>query len=193
MKHENSNCKSSCCYIHQKNLVNNCEFVISQNVIWSNITKSDVIWPAVISLQSCHIGEDDEGGDQEGEEPSFEVRQTEMVWGDQGRGDRGVSGEATPQAVTPRHHTRHSPPPQLFFSLPVFFSCSLTPLVDFLLWWTDLCMPLLDSCPSVGSMLRTQFVLFFLNCMTWVQRDGAAKDNKMKPRSKQTTESLLGV
>ncbi|CAG5999078.1 unnamed protein product [Menidia menidia] len=28
--------------------------------------------------QSCHIGEEDEGGEQEGEEPSFEVRQTEM-------------------------------------------------------------------------------------------------------------------
>ncbi|MEQ2174508.1 hypothetical protein GOODEAATRI_008688, partial [Goodea atripinnis] len=40
-------------------------------------------------LSSCHIGEEDEGGELEGEEPSFEVRQTEMVWGDQGRGDRG--------------------------------------------------------------------------------------------------------
>lgn len=29
--------------------------------------------------------------------------------------------------------------------------------------------------------------------MTWVQRDGPTKDNKMKPRSKQTTESLQAV
>uniref|UniRef100_A0A3Q2Z7H8 Ryanodine receptor 1 n=1 Tax=Hippocampus comes TaxID=109280 RepID=A0A3Q2Z7H8_HIPCM len=33
---------------------------------------------ADIMAKSCHIGEDDEGGEQEGEEPSFEVRQTEM-------------------------------------------------------------------------------------------------------------------
>lgn len=66
--------------------------------------------PDLLSIlhQSCHIGEEDEGGEQEGEEPSFEVRQTEMVWGDQGRGDRGVSREATPHALSDHTVTSHS-------------------------------------------------------------------------------------
>ncbi|GAA6079867.1 uncharacterized, partial [Tachysurus ichikawai] len=48
---------------------------------------------------SCHIGEEARGGEEEeegGEEPSFEVRQNEMVWGVQG-------GLAPPErAVKPR-------------------------------------------------------------------------------------------
>lgn len=121
-------------------------------------------WLGVISLQSCHIGEEDEGGEQEGEEPSFEVRQTEMVWGDQGKGHRGVSGEATPHAVTtPGHHTRHTPPPCYnisFLSLPVFShfltqtSCLFPAMVD----WPVHAFAGLRS--TVGSMLRTLFVLF---------------------------------
>lgn len=78
--------------------------------------------------------------------------------GDQGKGHRGVSGEATPHAVTtPGHHTRHTPPPQhfSFISSCRFVTTSLKPLFYFLLWWTDLCMPLLDS--TVESMLRTCF------------------------------------
>lgn len=155
--------------------------------IWYYLVLSP--WLGVFSLQSCHIGEEDEGGEQEGEEPSFEVRQTEMVWGDQGKGHRGVSGEATPHAVTtPGHHTRHTPPhphtllQHFFFYLSLsFLTSSLKPVVYFLLWWTDLCMPLLaqqsDQCYGL-------FLFYLLPCMTWVQRDGAAKDNKMKPRFK---------
>jgi len=79
-------------------------------------------WLSVIFLQSCHIGEEDEGGEQEGEEPSFEVRQTEMVWGDQGRGDRGVSGEATPPALSDHTMTSHSAhPPHLTLATAYLF------------------------------------------------------------------------
>lgn len=88
----------------------------------------------VVSLQSCHIGEEDEGGEEEGEEPAFEVRQTEMVWGDQGKGTRGVSGAGTPQSLsdhTKPPHPAHSPPLPHAPSLPVSFSPSLTPLVSF--------------------------------------------------------------
>lgn len=46
-----------------------------------------------VSHQSCHIGEEDEGGEQEGEEPSFEVRQTEMVWGGTRGGETGESAD----------------------------------------------------------------------------------------------------
>lgn len=88
---------------------------------------------SVCCLQSCHIGEEDEGGEQEGEEPSFEVRQTEMVWGDQGKGGRGVSGEAAPHALsdyTMTSHSAHPPHPTLatflFFSLSVFLSLTHT-------------------------------------------------------------------
>lgn len=75
--------------------------------------------------QSCHIGEEDEGGDQEGEEPSFEVRQTEMVWGDQGRGHRGVGEDAAPRPPsdhTVTSHPAHPPHPTLstaYLSFPV--------------------------------------------------------------------------
>lgn len=80
--------------------------------------------------------------------------------GDQGKGHRGVSGEATPHAVTTlRHHTRHPPHPNIsLFISSCLFVTSFTPLFNFLLWWTDLCMPLLDS--KGGSMLQTVFVLF---------------------------------
>lgn len=57
----------------------------------------------VVSLQSCHLGEDDEGGEQDGEEPSFEVRQTEMVWGDQGKGWQGRQWRSS----SPRHQYPH--------------------------------------------------------------------------------------
>lgn len=116
--------------------------------------------------------------------------------GTRGRGHRGVSGEAAPHAViTPGHHTQHTPPnPPLlqhfsFFLFLSFLTSSLTPLVYFLLWWTDLCMPLLDSIHQSYQCCGLN-LFYLLNCMTWVQRDGAAKDDKMKPRSKQTTESL---
>lgn len=107
--------------------------------------------------------------------------------GTRGRGHRGVSGEAAPHAViTPGHHTQHTPPnPPLlqhfsFFLFLSFLTSSLTPLVYFLLWWTDLCMPLLDS--SHQSYQCCGLNLFYLlNCMTWVQRDGAAKDDKWNP------------
>ncbi len=48
-----------------------------------------------LSAQSCHIGEEDEGGEEGGEEPSFEVQQTEMVWGGPGAGAMGVSGASS--------------------------------------------------------------------------------------------------
>lgn len=113
-----------------------------------------------ISLQSCHIGEEDEGGEQEGEEPSFEVRQTEMVWGTRGR-DTGESAEKQLPMQWPHHDITPGTPPHPNISLFIS-SCpiatSFTPLFNFLLWWTDLCMPLLDS--KGGSMLQTVFVLF---------------------------------
>lgn len=63
------------------------------------------------SLQSCHIGEEDEGGEQEGEEPSFEVRQTEMVWGDQGKGTQGSQQRSSsPRNDHTRTHTGTPPP-----------------------------------------------------------------------------------
>ena len=121
------------------------------------------LWPAVVSPQSCHIGEEDEGGEQEGEEPSFEVRQTEMVWGDQGMGDRGVSGEATPHQWPHHDITLAHPPlqPQRFspYSLPVVSLVHSHHLSIFLLWWTDLCMPLLDS--GLQSDRRCRLNLFY--------------------------------
>lgn len=135
-------------------------------VIWCDLVLSP--WLAVVSLQSCHIGEEDEGGEQEGEEPSFEVRQTEMVWGDQGKGDRGLSGEATPHALsdhTMTSHSAHPPTPPtlattflffLFLSLLSFThtTCLFRAMVD---WPVHAFAGL---CPPVGTMLRTQFVLF---------------------------------
>lgn len=117
--------------------------------------------------------------------------------GGPGEGDTGESAEK--QLPTQWSHqgiTLSTPPPNppllqhfSFFLFLSFLTSSLTPLVYFLLWWTDLCMPLLDS--SHQSYQCCELNLFYLlNCMTWVQRDGAAKDDKMKPRSKQTTESL---
>ena len=119
-----------------------------------------------------------------------------MVWGDQGKGTQGRQRRSSsPRSDHTRaSHSAHPPNPTLlqhfsFFLFLSFLTSSLTPLVYFLLWWTDLCMPLLDS--SHQSYQCWGLNLFYLlNCMTWVQRDGAAKDDKMKPRSKQTTESL---
>lgn len=54
-----------------------------------------------LSVQSCHIGEEDEGGEEGGEEPSFEVRQTEMVWGGLGL---GPWESAEPAATAPATH-----------------------------------------------------------------------------------------
>lgn len=57
----------------------------------------------VLSPQSCHMGEEDRGGEEEeeeeegGEEPSFEVRQNEMVWG----GPRG--SRATRESRQTKH------------------------------------------------------------------------------------------
>lgn len=56
-----------------------------------------------LSAQSCHIGEEDEGGEEGGEEPSFEVRQTEMVWGGLGLGP-WESAEPTATATAPATH-----------------------------------------------------------------------------------------
>ena len=70
------------------------------------------------------MGEEDEGGEEEGE-PAFEVRQTEMVWGGQGLGT-GESPEkhlATSDVhgaiITPR---TLPPLAYLSLSLPVFLS-----------------------------------------------------------------------
>lgn len=132
--------------------------------------------PPFISVQSCHIGEEDEGGEQNGEEPSFEVRQTEMVWGGTrgwGHGAGGVGGDRSrPSPTHAANHTRtwHSPPPPHHHRqqhsahfLPTRASfpagCGLTCAC---LCWTRQS----DQCHG-------------LNCMTWVQREGAAKDNKM--------------
>lgn len=97
--------------------------------------------------QSCHIGEEDEGGEEvEGgeDEMSFEVRQTELVWGGRGLGNRGVTGAAaphaprvyirhctpcTPPAPSPPPHPRPFPYPDLFPSLSARSSCNL-PLPD---------------------------------------------------------------
>lgn len=56
-----------------------------------------------LSLQSCHIGEEDEGGEEGGEEPAFEVRQAEMVWGGLGLGP-WESAEPTATAAAPATH-----------------------------------------------------------------------------------------
>ncbi|KAK5929890.1 hypothetical protein CgunFtcFv8_011083 [Champsocephalus gunnari] len=56
---------------------------------------------ADIMAKSCHIGEEDEGGDQEGEEPAFEVQQTELVWGGPGEGRQGESAEKQLPIGTP--------------------------------------------------------------------------------------------
>lgn len=56
-----------------------------------------------LSVQSCHIGEEDEGGEEGGEEPSFEVRQTEMVWGGLGLGP-WESAEPAATATAPSTH-----------------------------------------------------------------------------------------
>lgn len=112
--------------------------------------------------------------------------------GGPGEGDKGVSGEAAPQALsdhTKPPHPAHSPRCHISsFSLPVFFSRSLIPRVDFLLWWTDLCIPLLDSARSFDQCCGLNLCSppkKNKTCMTQrVQRDGAAKDNKMKSRSK---------
>lgn len=117
--------------------------------------------------------------------------------GGPGEGDTGESAEK--QLPTQWSHqgiTLSTPPPNppllqhfSFFLFLSFLTSSLTPLVYFLLWWTDLCMPLLDSIHQSYQCCGLN-LFYLLNCMTWVQRDGAAKDDKMKPRSKQTTESL---
>ncbi len=56
-----------------------------------------------LSAQSCHIGEEDEGGEEGGEEPSFEVQQTEMVWGGLGLGP-WESAEPAATATAPATH-----------------------------------------------------------------------------------------
>lgn len=47
-------------------------------------------FPRLCLLQSCHLCDEDEGGEEveQGaeDEMSFEVRQTELVWGGQGQG-----------------------------------------------------------------------------------------------------------
>lgn len=103
MKRENGNCKGG-----------KCKYYV--NVWLLNLLSS-------ISLQSCHMCEENEGGNQEGDEPSFEVRQTEMVWGGPGEGRRGESAKKqlpTHWVTTPRQHTRHYPPPQIFSFFPIF-------------------------------------------------------------------------
>lgn len=96
--------------------------------------------------------------------------------GGPGEGNRGISGEATPYAEWPHHDiTLGTPPHNIFFSFSsCLYSRSLTSLVYFLLWWTDLCMPLLDSAHQLDQCCGLN-LSHFLNCMTWVQRDGAAK------------------
>lgn len=59
-------------------------------------------------MQSCHIGEEDEGGEQNGEEPAFEVRQTEMVWAEPGDGDTGGEEPAEIAAAPPTHAVNHT-------------------------------------------------------------------------------------
>lgn len=100
---------------------------------------------------------------------SLPLRCDRQRWygGTRGRGHRGVSGEATPHAVTtPGHHTRHTPPHQPrhhihLLPLPVF-SQSLTYTTYSLQWWTDLCM-------SFTELSWINVTVFF--CMTWGQRD----------------------
>ncbi|XP_016120179.1 ryanodine receptor 1-like, partial [Sinocyclocheilus grahami] len=58
---------------------------------------------ADIMAKSCHIGEEDEVGEEGGEEPSFEVRQTEMVWGGLGLGP-WESAEPAATATAPATH-----------------------------------------------------------------------------------------
>lgn len=72
-------------------------------------------------LQSCHIGEEDEGGEQEGEEPSFEVRQTEMVWGTRGR-DTGESAEKQLPTQWPHQDITLGTPPTPTFLFHLFLS-----------------------------------------------------------------------
>lgn len=97
-------------------------------------------------------------------------------------GETGESAEKqlpTHRVATPWHHTEHTPPTQLLPQhIALFLLRSLTPLVYFLQWWTDLCMPLLDHQQDWCCGFK-----MFLDCMTWVQRDGAAKDNRRQAHS----------
>lgn len=120
--------------------------------------------------------------------------------GTRGGDTGGVSGEAAPHAVTtPGHHTLHIPPPHthlvttFLFFLISFYLFSLPHLHQLFTscygGLTCACLCWLNSQTNITD----SFWFFLLNCMTWVQRDGPTKDNKMKPRSKQTTESLQAV
>lgn len=114
--------------------------------------------------QSCHIGEEDEGGEQNGEEPSFEVRQTEMVWGEPGDGTRGelakIAAAAPPPRREPHKDTtlgtppRPSPPPTTLLSLtfcqvvPVVYSSCSGGLTCACLCWTQQS----DQCNGLNCM-----------------------------------------
>ena len=90
----------------------------------------------LLSLQSCHIGEEDEGECEEGEEPAFEVRQTEMVWGEPGAGDGGAERPRPPPAVREHNQRTQDTPPStadtnptsIYFPLSLSFFHCLTPL-----------------------------------------------------------------
>lgn len=147
---------------------------------------------SVCCFQSCHIGEEDEGGEQEGEEPSFEVRQTEMVWGDQGKGGRGVSGEAAPYALSDYTMTSHSAhPPHPTLATFLFFFSFCLPFVNSHHVSISCCGGLTCACLSwTLHTSRDQYSerMFFLFCFVFSKLHDssvemtAAKEFKIKPR-----------
>lgn len=122
--------------------------------------------------------------------------------GTRGR-EAGESAEKqlpTHWVTTPWHHTRHIPPTPLLlhFSFFPFLSSfrKLTPRVYFLLWWTDLCMPFLDSAHQSGSIFWKNvflFCFFFSKLHDSSVEMMAAKEFKIKPRWRQTSESVLAI
>ncbi|KAG9351878.1 hypothetical protein JZ751_023129 [Albula glossodonta] len=106
-----------------------------------------------LTEKSCHIGEEDEGGEEEveggKEEMSFEVRQTEMVWGGRGLG----TGESLEL-----FHISHCTPAQ-------------TPNLSLRIFLSPLFSALLFSFLSTASVLRLPIDLVLLGLIALV-RDG---------------------
>lgn len=129
-----------------------------------------------------------------------------VLWGATDRDGMGGPGEGTQGSQRPSSsprsaHTRtshsHTPPLQPGYNTSLFFiffylflsalTPSLTPRVDFLLWWTDLCMPLLDSAHQSDQIRPSTCWSAWLEWGEMVQ----LKTTKWNPGPNQTTEPPL--